>query len=52
MCLWLGEGGEVVHKSKCIKNCIPLHVNQRNIFHFQPHLMGFYKQANLSFIGE
>ena len=50
----LGEGREVVHKSKLIKkkNCIPLNVNQRNIFHFQHVLMGLSIHAILSSIGE
>lgn len=50
----LGEGREAVHKSKLRKkkNCIPLNVNQGNIFHFQRVLRGLYIHAILSCTGE
>ena len=51
MCV-LQEEGEVVHKSKLIKNFIPLTVNQRRILRFQRYLMSFYVHAILSFIRE
>lgn len=44
----LGEGSEIVHKSKLMKkkNCIPLNINQRNSFRLQHDLMSFYTQTS------